>query len=579
MNQIELTTEQAGPRDSNALNLVINAFAGSGKTTTLRAYAVARPTLSMLYVAFNKVTADDAAASFPRNVECRTMHSLAFTAVGKQYKHKLGQLRPNVVANAYKEKGVTVLTAHFLVKTVEAFMYSADLAIRDSHVPQEVPVASRPQIAKGAQYLWDDMVDAKSSMPMTHDGYLKLYQLSKPALSNRYDVILLDEAQDTNPVTMDIVFRQSCGKVIVGDKHQSIYAFRGCVNAMDMLKNAEVHYLTQSMRFGAAVADPATLLLGYLKGESRAVVGLGQMEPVPNKVDRSQPYAVICRTNAKVFGHAVKLLGEKKVHFVGGVDSYPLAKLEDVFHMWNGDKARVKDAFYREFADCEALETYARETDEKEILSLISVAREFKAELPALIAKVKAAACEKAEDADVILTTAHRSKGLQFRQVVLNDDFDDLVDGTGKLNIGDCEKFQQEVNLLYVAMTRAQRAIELNRQFDEFMSAVKAGKIDPVGTTFRARPNEVASPAAPAVAPLNSGEQSLAEKIGRMLLSVGPLSCQSMGKRMNLAEDTIAEEVVRMIITGELTSLYFIADNLVQAKLKAQGHRSPEMAM
>ncbi|MEC4720395.1 UvrD-helicase domain-containing protein [Noviherbaspirillum sp. CPCC 100848] len=579
MNQIELTTEQAGPRDSNALNLVINAFAGSGKTTTLRAYAVARPMSSMLYVAFNKVTADEAAASFPRNVECRTMHSLAFTAVGKQYKHKLAQLRPNVVANSYKEKGVTVLTAHYLVKTVEAFMYSADLAIRDSHVPQEVPAASRSHIAKGAQYLWNDMVDAKSTMPMTHDGYLKLFQLSKPVLSNRYDVILLDEAQDTNPVTMDIVFRQSCGKVIVGDKHQSIYAFRGCVNAMEMLKNAESHYLTQSMRFGAAVAEPATLLLRFLKGESRAVIGLGQMDALPNKVDRSQPYTVICRTNAKVFGHAVRLLGEKKVHFVGGVESYPLGKLEDVFHMWNGEKSRVKDAFYREFADCEALEAYARETDEKEILSLISVAREFKSDLPALIAQVKAAACEKLEDADVILTTAHRSKGLQFRQVVLNDDFDDLVDGTGKLNIGDFEKFQQEVNLLYVAMTRAQRAIELNTQFNDFAAAVRAGDVDPIGASSKTGKNEKVATQTASAASSHAVGLSLAEKIGKMILRIGPLSCQAMGERMDLSEETVAAEVVRMISNGDLSSLYFVADGLVQAKLKAQGYRSPEMAM
>jgi hypothetical protein len=561
MNQVQLTQEQAGPRDSEARNLVINAFAGSGKTTTLRAYAQARPMASMLYVAFNKVTADEAAASFPRNVECRTMHSLAYTAIGKQYKHKLGQLRPNGVAGAYREKGVTVLTAHYLVKAVEAFMHSSDQAITESHVSTEVPAHVRPQIAKGAQYLWSDMVDLKSAMAMPHDGYLKLYQLSKPALSNRYEVILLDEAQDTNPVVMDIVFRQSCGKVIVGDKHQSIYAFRGCVNAMDMLKNAEVHYLTQSMRFGAAVAEPATMLLSYLKGEKRTVVGLGQMAALPSKVDRSEQYAIICRTNAKVFGHAVKLLGQKKVHFVGGVDSYPLAKLEDVYHMWNGDKPRVKDAFYREFADCEALEQYARETDEKEILSLIAVTREFKTDLPDLIGRVKATACEKMEDADVILTTAHRSKGLQFRQVLLNDDFDDLVNGDGKLAVDDLETFQQEVNLLYVAMTRAQKALELNRQLQQFMAAVAEGKL-PTAQSSAPMITKVSNvPAAPAA------NTDLRSKICGLLLRVGPMSSGFMAQRMGLPAEQVASQIARMIDDGELAPLYFVADPVVQAKL------------
>jgi hypothetical protein len=33
---------------------------------------------------------------------------------------------------------------------------------------------------------------------MSHDGYLKIYQLSKPKLPD-YDCILIDEAQDMSP--------------------------------------------------------------------------------------------------------------------------------------------------------------------------------------------------------------------------------------------------------------------------------------------------------------------------------------------------------------------------------------------
>lgn len=33
---------------------------------------------------------------------------------------------------------------------------------------------------------------------MTHDGYLKLYQLSRPKLKD-FDCILIDEAQDLTP--------------------------------------------------------------------------------------------------------------------------------------------------------------------------------------------------------------------------------------------------------------------------------------------------------------------------------------------------------------------------------------------
>lgn len=68
---------------------VITAFrsryaAGTGKTSTLVWYAEQRPDLRFLYVAFNKSVAKEAERRFPRNVSCKTAHSLAFKDVGKK---------------------------------------------------------------------------------------------------------------------------------------------------------------------------------------------------------------------------------------------------------------------------------------------------------------------------------------------------------------------------------------------------------------------------------------------------------------------------------------------------------------
>uniref|UniRef100_UPI0013D42A21 UvrD-helicase domain-containing protein n=1 Tax=Klebsiella pneumoniae TaxID=573 RepID=UPI0013D42A21 len=69
------------------------------------------------------------------------------------------------------------------------------------------------------------------ALKMTHDGYLKLFQLSKPDLSKQFGLIMVDEWQDTNEVTMDIVLEQDARLILVGDRHQSIYGFRGATNA------------------------------------------------------------------------------------------------------------------------------------------------------------------------------------------------------------------------------------------------------------------------------------------------------------------------------------------------------------
>ena len=90
MNYTEEQTEAINCDDDT---LVINASAGSGKTSTLVGYALARPQQRMLYLAFNNSVAAEARSRFPANVESRTSHSLAYAAFGASYKHKMGHPR------------------------------------------------------------------------------------------------------------------------------------------------------------------------------------------------------------------------------------------------------------------------------------------------------------------------------------------------------------------------------------------------------------------------------------------------------------------------------------------------------
>lgn len=69
---------------------------------------------------------------------------------------------------------------------------------------------------------------AAAALEMTHAGYLKLFQLSRPILGRTYDVIMLDEAQDSNPCIASIVLRETgCARILVGDSHQVRGAWHG----------------------------------------------------------------------------------------------------------------------------------------------------------------------------------------------------------------------------------------------------------------------------------------------------------------------------------------------------------------
>ena len=61
------------------------------------------------------------------------------------------------------------------------------------------------------------------------------------------------------------------------------------------------------------------------------------------------------------------------------------------------------------------------------------------------------------KDAQVTVSTAHRSKGLEWPVVMLSEDFTDITDP-----LLSQEERQDETNLLYVAVTRARKTLVLN---------------------------------------------------------------------------------------------------------------------
>jgi len=56
-------------------------------------------------------------------------------------------------------------------------------------------------ILLAAQLLWRESACQDGSFPVTHDVYLKLYQLSRPDLSRLWQALLFDEVQDAKPLT------------------------------------------------------------------------------------------------------------------------------------------------------------------------------------------------------------------------------------------------------------------------------------------------------------------------------------------------------------------------------------------
>ncbi|NXO26063.1 FBH1 helicase, partial [Cisticola juncidis] len=266
----------------------IMALAGTGKTSTLVKYAEKFPELKFLYLAFNKAVAEKGKRVFPRNVTCKTFHSLAYGSIGRHYKDKgkLNFSKLSVYSISFllrnREGQSLFVRGKTVTQTLENFFSSWDEEICEEHTPLwfknthgQMQLVSREEKkinVEEAKEIWRKMKkldgDPEKKFQMTCDGYLKLWQLSKPQLSG-YDAIFVDEAQDCTPAIVDIVQSQRCGKILVGDPHQQIYTFRGAVNTLHTVPHTHLYYLTQSFRFGPEIAYVGSAILDVCKGIRR----------------------------------------------------------------------------------------------------------------------------------------------------------------------------------------------------------------------------------------------------------------------------------------------------------------------
>ncbi|KAM8740706.1 F-box DNA helicase 1 isoform 2-T2 [Acanthopagrus schlegelii] len=517
--QIHLTSEQQQilSHDIQPDHVVkIVAFAGTGKTTTLVKYAEQRPHLRFLYVAFNKSVASEAQRRFPSNVACKTVHSLAFNEVGKSYhirKKLTFNLKPFAINSVLPEGRGGFVKAKVVTTTLNTFMSSADDSVMTRHVPSyrvtrkgnralTVDEREKPLFVSDAEKIWEKMKNLnerdQEAYYMTHDGYLKLWQLQtpKPQLSDKYDVLFIDEAQDCTPAIMDVLMSQCCGKILVGDPHQQIYTFKGAVNALNLVDHTHIFYLTQSFRFGAEIAYVGATILKVCKSVKKILVGGKQKGGMSGEtVDSVEAamrtgishcrgkMAILSRCNLSVFSEAVRLTDTNprcKIHFVGGVNGIGLNRILDVWQlMQSGDVSKgqqrkyIRDPLIRSFANRSktnpffALKSYAEQTEDMELVAKLSIVEKYGSRIPELVKRLESCFEHDFNQADFIVGTVHKAKGLEFDTVMVSDDFAKVPSSRHRVSFNDNFSFSDvpddEWNLLYVAVTRAKTTLIITK--------------------------------------------------------------------------------------------------------------------
>ncbi|WP_367324534.1 UvrD-helicase domain-containing protein [Streptomyces sp. HUAS ZL42] len=469
------TDEQAHAVDTfrDGHHLVLQAGAGTGKTSTLCLLAASTGRRGR-YLAFNKDIADDAAARFPRSVLCKTAHATAYAALGHRFARRLSSPRQPAwrIGQALGIRSAVRIgdheishrtLSHAVLRTVTRFCQSADRAPAPHHVPALRRLGSLEEGAQLAEAVmpfvvkaWADLQNPEEGVVrFEHDHYLKMWALTEPKIEA--DFLLLDEAQDTNPV-LEQVFaaqRSHAQLVMVGDSAQAIYGWRG---AQDVMTDFDATHLTltRSFRFGPLLAQEANRWLEFTDTPIR----LTGTETIPTKVGLvTAPDAVLCRTNIGAMNEVIRQLaaGRRVALTRGGQTLVTLALAAR--DLKGGRRTSHPELVL--FASWGELQDYAEHDPAgRDLQPFVELVDTHGPE--AIIAAVDALTGESR--ADVTVSTAHKAKGREWPNVKIADDFPPPPDTDQLDNQG--RPIPEPVNatdarLAYVAVTRARRHLDL----------------------------------------------------------------------------------------------------------------------
>lgn len=438
--------------------VAITAAAGSGKTSSLVELAKRLRDKKILYLAYNQSIAAESVRKFPANTTISTVHSLAYREL---------KIKPSELKNGdYNSTEIVELFE------VDYSLAAAALELINSFVnSDEKSIYSTNQDARLlALKIWQKMLDRK--ILITHSAYLKEFELQKNReIYDDYDVVMLDEAQDSNDVTLSIFFNFTGSKILVGDPHQAIYGFRGSVNAFDKFEADYNLVLSECFRCCPNIVKKANEVLHAFKQNPITITSRVVPLRKDEEQDRIKSRAVITRTNSKI----IELLAESlksDINYVLVKNPNEIFSLTlNIVHFLKGNLDKIDTTRYGFLLACKNEDGLKEKIENDGGIELSSAYRIAKRYGLGLF-KIKNKAIDnfknqKNLEDKIYLATAHSSKGLEFDYVELERDFPSIskLAREGKRIHSN---IIEEVNLYYVAITRARYVLIDRTRNEEF---------------------------------------------------------------------------------------------------------------
>lgn len=472
-------------------NIVLQARAGCGKSTTIARLPALLPSSTFVFLTFGKKNKEDLESKISgfSNASARTFHSVGwgamkknnrkFNSFNKSNNYKVKSIAESLIDGEEQDRWVSAVCRAVSLAKCRGFGLTECPAITDQdawfdmiehfNILDDVDVDSQEFVDRCIQVLQInngnlELIDFDDQIYMT-----LLYNYPLP----KYDFVVVDEAQDTNNTRRIMAKRLMAnnGRLIaVGDDHQAIMGFTGADNdALEQViedLEAEVLPLSVTFRCPKSVVEEAQNFVPDIEASPSNKEGDVYSVKFQDFLQEvSVGTAVLCRLNK----HLVRLFFDLLRRGIS-------AKIEgrDQINglMWMvrrfGKNILLGESYImlQDWFDlrCEELEEkrrfQAKEdlTDKVECISAIieyvianggMTHKDLEAQLESMFG-------DNVDKTKVVtLCSVHKSKGLEWPKVFILG-FDQFM--PSKYAKMPWER-QQELNLQYVAVTRAMNTL------------------------------------------------------------------------------------------------------------------------
>jgi DNA helicase II / ATP-dependent DNA helicase PcrA len=472
-------------------NILIKAFAGTGKTSTIvEAVKFLPKDKSITFLAFNKHIQEELKTRLPEYVRCYTTYGIGMAAIKRKYGDKiqfdefkldkiiLKKSKSWELHDEFKDEEEINYYLNSIKKLVNLCRLS--LTLKSEYIPyiaerHDILNLNKPKDIKRVLKVLDEMSTNRETFDFTDMIYL-------PAIDNSIwmfpqDYVILDEIQDFNRCQIKIVEKilkkdKATGKIIgrlisVGDFFQGIYGFN-CADDkafeyFEKIPNTKILPLSYSFRCSKNVILKAQEIVSDIKALDDAPDGIVRNGSAIGEAESGD--FILCRTTMPLVKLFFEFLIQGKKAIVKGSDIG--VHLIELIGTINNIKALI--VFWEK-----ELNDFAMDLRNKGILNPNEhsgfVALEDKVSTLLFLAKLsnsiedlklKIITIFTDEIRGIILSTVHKAKGLEANRVfIIRPDLLPLPNSRSW-------QWMQEMNLNYVAITRAKLELIYDREWTD----------------------------------------------------------------------------------------------------------------